>query len=94
MLKLETRDILRSENLKYHECFTIIPDIFMIRPGSDNSDPHQDGSCEDLGFHSIEYEDYKVEFECISKQKGIDTIHICCMFECNHNQAHLYSDLY
>ena len=42
----------------------------MIRPGSDNSDPLQDGSCEDLGFHSIEYEDYKVEFECISKQKG------------------------
>ena len=42
----------------------------MIRPGSDNSDPLQDGSCEDLGFHSIEYEDFKVEFECISKQKG------------------------
>ena len=43
----------------------------MIRPGSGNNDPPQDGSCEDLGFHSIEYDDYKVEFECISKQRGM-----------------------
>ena len=85
VLKLEARDILRSEQWENQECFTIIHDIFMIRPGSDNPDPLQDGSCEDLGFHSIEYEDYKVEFECISKQKGA---YICCMFDCN--QAHLY----
>ena len=29
-----------------------------------------DGVQEDAGFFSMEYEDYKVEFECISQQRG------------------------
>ena len=33
---------------------------------------HQGDEGEDVGFYSMEYSDYKVEFECISKQEGRD----------------------
>lgn len=35
-------------------------------PGAGGCDKGQ----EDAGFFSMEYEDYKVEFECISQQRG------------------------
>ena len=53
----------------------------MSRQGSEDIDPLQDGSDEDLGFHSMEYGDYKVEFEFISRQRGV-----VCIVTCN--QAH------
>ena len=42
----------------------------MTSPESTKTNPLKDGVEEDLGFHSLEYGDYKVEFECISKQRG------------------------
>ena len=42
----------------------------MSKLRSNNLDPLKDDSDEDLGFHSMEFGDYKVEFECISKQRG------------------------
>ena len=35
-------------------------------PGAGGCDKGQ----EDAGFFSMEYEDYRVEFECISQQRG------------------------
>ena len=50
----------------------------MTRQSYENIDPIQDGSDEDLGFHSMEYGEYKVEFEFISRQRGV-----CCILYVN-----------